>query len=109
MFEWFKDMGLWLCTKSYVPLGQFLETDTWAEITNKDWINTVTYRRDSLDGPIITEKEAIEMSADFDFWGDAPVADVSHLPRRHFGADAGSSGAPSPASTSASPSKRARR
>ena len=55
------------CVNKYVPLGDFLETAGWAELTSRPGLfKSVKYYKEGLDGPEISEEEAVAISAAWD-------------------------------------------
>lgn len=77
MFKWFAP--LWLCLHQYIPLGQFLETEGWSALSHSGLIKTVTFRRDTIDGEIIPEEIAIEMSDEFDIDAEPEEPEPSNV------------------------------
>ena len=106
MFSW--QSPLWMCTKAYVPLGEYLKTDGWADITNNEppLIRTITFRRDSVNGPEINEEIATEISAAFEMPDpqvDDPLVDSPAKKRKLFGSISASAAASSSSSAVSQP------
>ena len=85
MFGWDRaPASVWRCIKAYCTLGDYLETEGWAQASNAGHIASVTYVKDTIDGEVIDEDIAIELSAGFDFdqWMNSAEEPVSPSPTK---------------------------